>query len=56
MKEVKTMYQHAALPAAAGSAASLPLMGFEPLWMFLAGVAAIALAGALRRLLPKREA
>ncbi len=54
MKEVKTMYQHAALPAVAGSAASLPFMGFEPLWMFLAGVAAIALAGALRRLLPKR--
>ncbi len=50
------MYQHSALPAAAGSAASLPFAGFEPLWMFLAGIAAIAVAGALRRLLPKREA
>ena len=56
MKEVNTMYQHSALPAAAGAAASLPFTGFEPLWMFLAGVAAIAVAGAVRRLIPKREA
>ena len=50
------MYQHSALPAAAGAAASLPFTGFEPLWMFLAGVAALAVAGAIRRLLPKSEA
>jgi hypothetical protein len=56
VKEVNTMYQHSALPVAAGAAASLPFTGFEPLWMFLAGVAAIAVGGAVRRLIPKREA
>ena len=50
------MYQHAALPVAAGTAAALPFTGFAPLWIFLAGVAVIAVGGAVRRLLPKREA
>jgi hypothetical protein len=57
VKEVKIVYQHSALPVAAGSAAaSLPFTGFEPVWMILAGVAIIAVAGAVRRLVPKREA
>jgi hypothetical protein len=57
VKEVNNVYQHSALPVAAGSAAaSLPFTGFEPLWMILAGVAVIAAAGAVRRLVPKREA
>jgi hypothetical protein len=48
------LYQHAALPFAA--AASLPFTGFGVVWLLLAAVAMLALAGALRRLSPKREA
>lgn len=54
---------HNALPylgsgGVAGTAAAssqLPFTGGEPLWMILAGVAMLALAGAVRRLVPKRQ-
>lgn len=48
------MYQHAAAPAAA--AGTLPFTGGNPLWFFLAGVAVLAVGGAIRRLTPRREA
>jgi hypothetical protein len=57
----RSMY-HNALPyvgsaGAAGTtaAAGLPFTGGEPIWMVLAGVAMLALAGAIHRLVPKRQ-
>jgi hypothetical protein len=56
-----SMY-HNALPylgsagvAGTTAAAALPFTGGEPIWMLLAGVAMLALAGAIRRLVPKRR-
>jgi len=53
---------HNALPYVASggvagttAAAGLPFTGGEPLWMVLAGVAMLTLAGAIRRLVPKRQ-
>lgn len=53
---------HNALPylgsggvAGTTAAAGLPFTGGEPIWMVLAGVAMLALAGAIRRLVPKRQ-
>ena len=43
--------------AAAGAAgAGLPFTGFGLLWLVLAAVALIALGGAVRRLVPARQA
>jgi len=49
---------HSALPLASTGAAagSLPFTGFGVLWMTLAAVALIALGGAIRRLVPARQA
>lgn len=49
------MYQHASLPMAAGAAATLPFTGLSVIWIVLAGVALLALGGAVRRLLPRSE-
>ena len=40
--------------AVAEHGSQLPFTGGEPIWMLLAGVAMLALAGAVRRLVPKR--
>lgn len=46
----------AAGAGAAGAASSLPFTGLGLLWLVLAAVALIALGGAVRRLVPARQA
>ena len=41
--------------AAVEHGSQLPFTGGEPIWMLLTGVAMLALAGAVRRLVPKRQ-
>ena len=42
--------------ATAAGASALPFTGFGVLWLVLAAVALIALGGAIRRLVPSRQA
>ena len=52
------MYSKRYLPlaTAGGAATSLPFSPFGVVWIVLAAVALIALAGAVRRLVPARQA
>lgn len=48
------MYNSLAAPAA--TAAALPMTGVNTVWLFLAAFTLLAAGGALRRIVPRKEA